>query len=162
RMLIAVSGPSIGEGLLAYAAILRGMFPGIEAGCLQVIEEGPCEAVQQVLERSLPDVKCQVVAGDPLDEMLEIAVAQRYDLILIRQDRRDRRRSLARRLAMKAPCSVWMIPEKPPATIRNILAPIDFSRRSADTLEVASGVAAAAGADTCLAPYVYFNQATVT
>ena len=158
RLLIAVPAPAIPPGLLDYAALLRGTFPRMECTCIQVTEA----AHENAAAPSIPGVECGSISGDPLDEILRAAADQRSDLILLGQEPGDRRRSLARRLAMKAPCSVWLIPEKPPATLRNILAPIDFSRRAADTLEVATAIAAAAGAEACLAPYVYFNQAAVS
>ena len=166
NLLVALPDPSINDGLLAYAAVLRAMFPGMEVRCIQVTQDSNSGNLQQVLTstvaQSMPGVDCQVVTGDPLDEILEAAADRKVDVILIALNARDRRRSLARRLAMKASCSVWIVPEKPQPPRWNILAPIDFSRRAADTLEVATAIAEAAGTDTCLAPYVYFNHAAVT
>jgi nucleotide-binding universal stress UspA family protein len=71
------------------------------------------------------------------------------------------RRAIARRLAMKAPCSVWMVPEGSPAAISRILAPLDFSDHSEDTLRVAVALARLSGAE-CVPLHVYFNEAVAT
>lgn len=63
---------------------------------------------------------------------------------------------------MKAPCSVWMAPDGSRPLVSRILAPVDFSKRSADSLEIASVLAEAAGLDECLALHVYFNDAAAT
>jgi outer membrane protein OmpA-like peptidoglycan-associated protein len=77
------------------------------------------------------------------------------DLILVGHGRgHSGKRALARRLAMKAPCSVWVVPEGAPARLNRILVPVDFSdpsrvagcsiiqcdRKEADTLEIQVGV----------------------
>jgi sulfate permease, SulP family len=101
--------------------------------------------------------------ADPLTDSLLAHVAERQiDLLLVGHRRaHSGRRALARRLAMKAPCSVWMVPEDSPATIQRILVPIDFSDHAADTLRVAVGLARLTSA-TCVPLHVYFNEAVVT
>jgi nucleotide-binding universal stress UspA family protein len=101
------------------------------------------------------------VEGDVLDALLECAGASGADLLLLGHSGRGRR-SLARRLAMKAPCSVWMAPDGSPVTLDRILVPVDLSRSSADTLSVAAALTALAGQDECCALHVYFNDAPVT
>ncbi|MEX0718021.1 MAG: universal stress protein, partial [Planctomycetaceae bacterium] len=66
------------------------------------------------------------------------------------------------RLAMKAPCSVWMAPDGSDPRLRRILVPIDFSAASADVLDVAASLADLAGGSECLALHVYFNPAVTT
>jgi nucleotide-binding universal stress UspA family protein len=98
--------------------------------------------------------------GDPLDVLLHEAVETHADLLLIGQGRGGAgRRPLARRLAMQAPCSVWMVPAGAPARLERVLAPVDFSVRSADALEVATAVAATAGIDRCQILHVRFEPA---
>jgi nucleotide-binding universal stress UspA family protein len=55
-----------------------------------------------------------------------------------------------------------MVPDRSPASIQRILVPIDFSRKSADTLSAATALAEMAGLDECLALHVAFNSALVT
>jgi nucleotide-binding universal stress UspA family protein len=102
------------------------------------------------------------VTGDVLDSVLAISEANHSDVILVGHASGRRRRSLARRLAMKAACSVWMVPDQSPSRIARILAPIDFSRKSAYTLSAATALAEMAGQDECIALHVAFNSALVT
>jgi nucleotide-binding universal stress UspA family protein len=166
RMLVALAGRDTDEGLLRYAAMLRAVLCGMETLCLHVTENGDIENLRRDFEpriaAALPGARCEVAAGDLLDCVLDVAAARKVDLILLGHGRKSRRRSLARRLAMKAPCSVWMMPDGAPPTLGRILAPIDFSRRSADTLALATALAEAAGVDECLALHVHFNDAAVT
>ena len=104
----------------------------------------------------------EVVAGDVLDSILAVATAHHSDLILLGHSSGRRRRSLARRLSMKAPCSVWIAPGQAQPSINRVLVPFDFSPISADTVSVATALAEAAGLDECLALHVEFNQAVVT
>ena len=78
------------------------------------------------------------------------------------QRARSRRRALGRRLAMHAPCSVWVVPEGSPSHLRRILVPVDFSGNSADAVLVASALARRAGLDRIAVLHVRFNEATVT
>ena len=63
---------------------------------------------------------------------------------------------------MAAPCSVWLVPEGSRAAVDRILAPVDFSSRSADALGLACSIAAAAGVEHCLGLHVRFNPAATT
>jgi nucleotide-binding universal stress UspA family protein len=145
---------STDASLLQYAAMVAGLGADTQVDYVHVSPAG-----KTMDER--PGI--HIVPGDRVDALLEFAVAQRTDLILLGHRRqRSGRRSLARRLAMQAPCSVWMAPENAPASIRRIVAPIDYSRRSADALSIATAIAEAAGLEECLAPHVHFNQAAIS
>lgn len=102
------------------------------------------------------------VAGEPVDGLLEFATSARSDVILLGHRReRSGQRSLARRLAIVSPASVWLVPEGAPVSIRRILAPVDFSKHSADGLSVASRIASAANAERTLALHVHFDESSV-
>ena len=125
-------------------------------------------SLQTTVDSSLPggtqnlDVGHDVLAGPLTDELLRYVADQKIDLVLVGRARKDGgRQSLARRLAMKAPCSVWMVPESATAPIRRILVPIDFSDHAEDTLRVAVSLARLCGAE-CLPLHVYFNEAVIT
>jgi len=109
------------------------------------------------------DRQFDVQSGPLTDCLLAQAAEQRIDLLLVgRHSNGSGRRSLARRLAMKAPCSVWVVPEDFPAAVRRILAPIDFSEPAADTLRTAIALARLCGHPECLALHIYFDQAVTT
>lgn len=174
KILVALAGIDTDKQLLDYAAMLAGISAGAELHCVHVtgassagsrwIASALESEVRAALE-PLPSgqVSCHVLEGERTDALLSFATTAGTDLILLGHRRnRSGRRSLARRLAMEAPCSIWMVPEGSPASLRTILVPIDFSRRAADALSVGTAIAEAAGLDECLALHVYFNKATVT
>ena len=70
-------------------------------------------------------------------------------------------RSLARRLAMISQASVWMTPEGYAPKISGILAPVDFSAPSADSLRQAIGVARCTHAANVTAFHVYFDASVL-
>ena len=108
-------------------------------------------------------VAYDVLAGPLVDRLLTHIAERQVDLLLV-GDRHGPagRKSLVRRLAMKAPCSVWLVPEGAAAEIRRLLVPIDFSEPAADSLRVATAMARLHGHTECLALHVYFNQAAIT
>ncbi len=103
-------------------------------------------------------VQIEVRQDARIDGLLRTAAEHEHDLIMLGHRRgRSGRRSLARRLAMMAPSSVWLVPEGSPATLKSIVVPTDFSAHSADALEVATGIASAHGIDHCTALHVRFD-----
>ncbi len=101
---------------------------------------------------------CDVVKGSSrLDTLLEQGLERNSDLILLGHRRETTaKRSLARRLAMMSHASVWMVPAGSRASIGKVVAPIDFSDASADSLGQAIGVARSTGA-SLEALHVYFD-----
>ena len=160
-MLVALACDESDRTLLAYAAGLARAWPDAAVHLVHVLPSPPpssrsADAARTRLLASLPAdliaaaagrTTCSVEQGDRLDALLRFAVAEKIDLILLGHRRESRgRRSTARRLAMKAPCSIWVVPEGAPAVLERILAPIDFSPRAADALQVATSVAESVGA----------------
>ncbi|MEX2260591.1 MAG: universal stress protein [Bryobacteraceae bacterium] len=109
------------------------------------------------------ELRYHVLEGDLTDRLLEVAVDERSDLILLgHQLGHGGQRALARRLAMAAPCSVWMVPEGNSASLNRVIAPVDFSQQSADALDEAIGLAFLSGLRELTALHVYFDRTTVT
>jgi len=107
-------------------------------------------------------ISYDILTGPLTDRMLTCVAEQHADLVMVGQGHATAgRRALARRLAMKAPCSVWMVPEGSAASIERLLVPIDFSDHSQDTLRVAVSLARLSGA-VCVPLHVYFNEAVAT
>ena len=177
KPLIALSLTEPDEGLLRYAAKLARAFdwrdvhflhvaaPGNPKGeDLQVIQGRMRAEVERVFGE--PPAGCKLAfhaaEGSRLDHILGEVVDNQRDLILLgHRKMRSGRRSLARRAAMVAPCSVWLVPEGAPAEISGILVPTDFSSHSADALSVAVKIARATGVAQCQALHVYFDPSTV-
>lgn len=125
---------------------------------LQRLVEAHFGATQDELQ-----VSCHVLEGSRTDALLEFAGEQEADLILLGHRKQSRGcRSLACGLAMTAPCSVWVIPEGAPATISRIIAPVDFSEHSADSLSQALMIAHLQGFEECRALHVSFDPLAFT
>jgi SulP family sulfate permease len=179
RALVALHRSPADEGLLAYAAMLavRGAVREVRLVHVRPPAAAPESAAPDPV---LADVKAAAdlhfvgpAAGVPrqfdllhgplLDQLLGYAADQQTDLILVGH-RKDHplRRSLARRLATKAPCSVWLVPGGSPPLLRRVLVPIDFSPRSADALALACALAAEARVPEVHTLHVYFDPSRTT
>jgi nucleotide-binding universal stress UspA family protein len=171
RLLIAAACTPADAGLLAYAAMLAGLQP---AASLRIVHVLPPQmsvtaerAAQERIAADLPGPLAKVAdegrlttavwSGVRLDVLLQEAVTWRADLLVVGQPPDMTRRSLARRLAMKAPCSILMMPDDRPPQLERILAPVDFSPRSAEALAMATSFAAAARIDRCQVLHVRFD-----
>ncbi len=96
-----------------------------------------------------------VRSGDPVDLLLGLAAEAAADLVMVGHRRQARgRRSFSRRLAIKAPCSVWMVPEGSPPTIASVLAAVDLSLPSAQALSLGALIASRIGLDRCTVLHV--------
>jgi nucleotide-binding universal stress UspA family protein len=98
--------------------------------------------------------RLHVVRGAVIDCLLELVSQHQVDLLLMGASSGDNvRRSLARRLATKAPCSLWLVPRENRGELKRILCPIDFSPCSAEALRAAAGLAAISDGE-CLALHI--------
>jgi sulfate permease, SulP family len=143
HLLVALPRTEADAGLITYAALLARLGAAVEVRFVHVLPVGDEAArkrdrilaeMEEEVREAFADVSetvqpyCNVLKGPLLDRLLEFAAEQQVDLIIVgHQPSRSGRRSLARRLAMKAPCSVWMVPDGSPPSIRRILVPVDFS-----------------------------------
>jgi nucleotide-binding universal stress UspA family protein len=175
RTLVPLTLTESDAGLLRYAAGLVGM--GLTTDVLFAHAAPPDLAAGDLARRRadleaavaaafLPPVGVrttfEVGAGPRVDWLIEAAIAFKADAtVLGHRAARAGTRSLAHRLTLIAPCSVWLVPEGAPPQIRRVLAPVDFSDHSADGLGAATAVARAAGLDRCLALHVAFDPSTV-
>ncbi|MBM3770839.1 MAG: hypothetical protein FJW27_06050 [Acidimicrobiia bacterium] len=97
--------------------------------------------------------------GNPLETTLATIEETSADLVLVPgEPLHAGRRVVARRLAMHAPCSVWMVPRSTPASLKPVLVPVDFSPRAADALRVGAAIAARAGENMCRALHVRLDS----
>jgi nucleotide-binding universal stress UspA family protein len=115
------------------------------------------QAIQERVRRYFPDTtdSCRVLNGSPVDKLLQHAAEAHSDAILLGHRRaRTGRRSLARRLAMKAPCSLWLVPEGSAPRMSNVLVGIDFSPSSAEALTSAAFLASRVGTMNCTAAHI--------
>ncbi len=106
---------------------------------------------------------CDVLKGPLIDRLLLCAVEQEVDLLMVghRPDHRPGGGSLVRRMAMKAPCSVWIVPDDSPLVLEKILVPVDFSGPSADAMVVALSLARLVGGVEVLPLHAYSSEAVL-
>lgn len=179
RTLVALSGTAADRAVVRYARLFASLgftrhFHFVHVRTPSQIVSDPqdeasvlrmCESlVREAFDPPLPNVStsCHVLVGVRVDQLLEFITNQRCDMaILGHRKARSGQRSLARRLAMIAPCSVLMVPEGAPVSITEIMAPVDFSDHSADSVEVAAAVAKAAGLRRCVVTHVYSDPAVI-
>ena len=179
RVLVPLSMSDPDAELLRYAALVAGVGGRREFHFVHVVtpahkpaEDWSAEAIrrrlQEEVERDFGDAlervttAIDVVEGTRVDKIIELAVERKADLILLgHRKARSGRRSLARRLAMIAPCSVWMVPEGSPCSIRRPLVPIDLSEHSADALRVAVRLAHLHELARLQTLHVFFDPSTI-
>jgi universal stress protein E len=143
-----VSGPDLAIGP---DAILAEWQPPVSASDLEErlragAERGLREAVADYLGRGA-NIQVRTLWGSPFVEVIQAVQEEGYDLAVIGTHGRS---ALARmfvgststKLVRKCPCPVWVV--KPGATMRPgaILAPIDFSDVSHESLRLAGELAA--------------------
>jgi nucleotide-binding universal stress UspA family protein len=177
RPLTALSLTAPDEELLRYASLVAAASGCEEARFAHVAADGndplPASELQTLRERlqaevaahfsaAVPRREFDVVQGPRVDQLLSLSEQHRSDVIVLGHRRmRSGRRSLARRLALVAPCSVWLVPEGSPARVSSILVPVDFSSHSRDALALATSLAAAQGLPHVLVLHVFFDPSTI-
>lgn len=112
-------------------------------------------------ENGPSDASYKVLVGPREDRMLEYLEEQHIGLVLLGHTIRESsgKRSFARRMAMASSASVWMVPVDSALSITKVLAPVDLSQHSADSLSIATGIALQAGLSECTSLHVYYDQA---
>jgi nucleotide-binding universal stress UspA family protein len=174
KLMVALDRSGNDAGLIQYAAGIVRLGTVSEVCFAHVLadESESREAALRDLETAVRlhgaeitavSVSRDVLHGPLTDALLAHAAEKHTDLLLVgHRTEPGNRKPLARRLAMQATCSVWMVPAGAPATVGRILVPIDFSEMAADSLQVAASIARLHGAAECFALHVYFNEAVAT
>ncbi len=165
--------------LLQYAAMLARQGIGLRFQFLHIIDpdhagvavmhrDEASQRIRSTVEAVFRDSigstvsRLDVVEGDRTEQMLHYSQQHPADLILLgHRQSGSGKRSLARRMAMLSPSSVWIVPAGVPGEIHRVLAPIDFSPHSADGLSMAAAIAQKVGLRECLAVHVRFEPTSV-
>jgi nucleotide-binding universal stress UspA family protein len=180
HLMVGLSRTDADAALIRYAAMVARLGTAAEVRFVHVLPSPTDSAAAHSHDPALADIEAavrehftavpetvhvyhEVLKGPLMDRLLAYTAEQEVDVLLLGH-RRDHplRYALARRLAMKAPCSVWLCPEGSPGTLKRILVPIDFSEHAADALQVATSMAKLVGQSECQALHVYFNEARAT
>lgn len=173
RIAIALSRTPPDVGLLAYSALVTKLLKPELVEFVHVVPEETKlddsilhrmeDEVEYHFTRSLdgPEVAYRVVVGHLLDKLVEYTAQHQTHLLMLGHRKgRTGRRSLASRLAMVAPCPVWMVPEGSAIGIHQVLVPVDFSNHASLALEHAAVLAKEAHAQ-CAAMHVYFDSSSI-
>lgn len=97
-----------------------------------------------------------VAEGSPLVEILHQITSNDIDMLLVgRKTNATETRRIPIKLARKAPCSVFVVPEGTESSISKILVPVDFSEHSANALDIAVAFATARGISNIQCLHVY-------
>lgn len=148
--------------LIAYASMLAKLGGTKEVRFVHVAESSaPAAKVREQMRAKVAAefsgtarTECDVLRGPLTDRLLDCVTEFQADLILIG----SKKHKLGARLAMVAPCSVGVIPNGYPARLSHLMLAIDFSDAAADTLEWATGLAAADPAIRCTALHVMTHE----
>lgn len=159
KAVVAVALEETDRTLLEYARMLHNAGIIEEWHCVHIASSNELPGVPSFFENYPTPV---MFTGAREDGLLQFLTSSCADVVLLGHKRQRRVfRSLARRTAMQAPCSVWMVPESSPVELRNILAPIDCSQRCADSLTIAASIAGAANLESLTALHVYFDSSVL-
>ena len=180
RVTVALADAATDRDLLGYARVVHdsigvGAFDFVhvlpDAGTISLApartvptHAAALEAIRSQVRVYFPDLAdgCRVLNGSRLDKLLEHAAEQGSDAILLgHRAERTGRRSLVRRLAMKAPCSLWMLPEGAAPRISHVLAGVDFSASSADALAMGAFLASRMKNNKCTAVHIATDDTLV-
>jgi SulP family sulfate permease len=175
---VALARNGLDAGLIRYAVAVAALGTARSLRFVHVRQGGADDgasdgamlaALRTDVEQSAPGLPPEVeltyglLHGPLTDQLLTEVAESGTDLLFVGHQREHSgRKALARRLAMKAPCSVWMVPEGSASEFGRLLVPVDFSNPAADCVRVATSLAAIAGVAECQTLHVYFDDAVIT
>jgi sulfate permease, SulP family len=167
RVTIAVADPDrSADELIRYARMLMAVAPAdvsfrfvhVMGRLVSTTHRATLDALTRAAARHLGSEvawECHVRRGDRIDQVLHDVAEWGSDLLVIGHRKRARgRRSMARRLAMKAPCSLWLVPEGTARPVRRLMVAVDFSEPSAHAAAVAAALARRGRVGHCLVLHV--------
>ena len=145
RVLIAVDADSGGIDLIRYTRAIASVLGDVELCFVHILgwstqsqfrleRTTHAQALHRLTEAVSSNfgggrIRCQVLHGSVVDSLLEAGAEFDADLILVGHSGAQGRRSLARRLAMQAPCSVWMKPAGTVPTVVRLRRPVCWQGR---------------------------------
>jgi len=176
HLMVALLNDANDASLLNYAAAVARLSSAKEVRFVHVLPSfGSTDAHDQALRKMKQAVAedfkevprevalaFDVLKGPLTDRLLSHVAEQETDLLLAgHRPGTETRSSLVRRLAMKAPCSIWMVPSGTKPSFGRVLVPVDFSPPSADAMSVAATLVQRLGSGEIFALHVYFNESVV-
>ncbi|MEM1319699.1 MAG: universal stress protein [Bacteroidota bacterium] len=107
----------------------------------QLKEQLQDSIAQSIIGQGNTHLSFDILAGDPLEQVLNQVEATKADLLVIGQKANTQSHGiLAKNLARKTKGNVLIIPQFSPNQLKTILVPVDFSASSAKALEMALSI----------------------
>lgn len=127
---------------LALPEEVSNTYPDLLAPVDEAIETGISDAVRAAGFPEETEYEVDAKEGSPLDKILRWSKVKDVDLIIMgRKQDLEGSGALAKRIALRAPCSVLFLKENlPEEPFRRVLVPIDFSSYSLLALEQAQEI----------------------
>ena len=147
RMLTAVASPDVS---FRFVHVMGRLVSGTHRAALHALSRAAARHLGSEVAW-----ECHVRRGDRIDQVLHDVAEWGSDLLVIGHRKRARgRRTIARRLAMKAPCSLLLVPEGTARPLRRLMVAVDFSEPSAHAAAVAAALARRGHVGHCLVLHV--------
>lgn len=165
QLVVALGSPSGDRALITYAALLARLGGSRVVHFIHVVRDEADTAmvrdeIRAAVSAAAPDLagrtEVDVLRGALTDRLLDYLTESRADLVIVG----GRRRRLAARLAMVAPCAVAVLPDGAAPAVSHLLVAVDFSHDAADTLRWATGLVAGEAAIRCTALHVMTHEST--
>lgn len=160
RVMVAFGDDAVDAALLLQVKALRP--PPNELHVVNAREDGGSESAAALVERMDrmvrttpfeqpgPRITCAVLSGPTLDALIGYAHQHDVELMVVGHRRERSARSLARRLARRAHCAVWMVPDGVRPGVRRVVVPTDFSETAGRALEAALALCRTQPGSSCL------------
>jgi nucleotide-binding universal stress UspA family protein len=157
RATVALADDPVDDGLVRYATgIAERAASSMELRFVHVAPTPDAADARSRLAAQCEIAPCEMLRGPRIDKLLEFAAKSGSDCIFAgERPSAGNRRRLTRRLAMHAPCSLWLVPETSPRAPARVLAAVDFSVASAFALHIATLLANRLALPECTALHVY-------
>jgi len=166
RILVCIGRPEPDARMLEQVAAVSRLAGSLEVHLLHVSSEEdelvhPSHRVvretlegfakQYLGEPANLQIRCEIVPGEPLVEIVRYMHEKMVDLLVIGGRASGHESILARRVTRRSTCSVLVLPENTPLKLEHILVPVRDSKCSARALETACTIATATQSRvTCL------------
>lgn len=93
------------------------------------------------------EVSIEVMEGNTIEKILRLAKIKEVDLILMGRKRNLQGSGIvSSHIARNAPCSLLLVPENPPLSMKKVIVPVDFSGHSAMAFHLALMISRTTGA----------------
>lgn len=130
------------EEKLAFPSAIQAEFPDISHPAYTEVKAKVAARVKQYFHAPVSHT-CEVLEGDPIQELLRWPVLKQADLAILGWKGEWKASGiLPQKITRKAACSVLFVPEEAELLLHKILVPIDFSAYSAHAMEAAIELAA--------------------